>query len=387
MRTVEDLGTLFPSGAMRIHINKHSEVPVHQQLREQIIFLIGSGELSIGHPMPSVRECARRFGVHKNTVARVYADLVREGWLVSRPGSRLVIVEHARAINDNASGADSLDDLIDRTVQLAQKHGYSLQQLAARLQERLLAEPPDHLLIVEPEKGLGELMREEIREAIGYAPETCSVSMLRQNPGLAIGAVMLTPHYLVDGLKCIPAAHRNVVPITYAPMEPHLEIVASLSEPSMLGVLSISTAGLKTASGPIAGVVGDRHSFQLFLMEFQHNDGTPVRRLQFRRFNPEEYSPSLAREWAAQTTQEPRVADSNVSRKDVETRVAGETTMLTARDLQAMDLLFCDSITYNGVKHPRRIKYQLLSDESLREIVTVSRSLVRPRARQKSSSA
>lgn len=45
--------------------------------------------------------------------------------------------------------------------------------------------------------------------------------------------------------------------------------------------------------------------------------------------------------------------------------------LLPVHDLQAVDLLFCDSITYDAVKHPNRIKYQLLSPESLREIEAV----------------
>jgi len=48
----------------------------------------------------------------------------------------------------------------------------------------------------------------------------------------------------------------------------------------------------------------------------------------------------------------------------------------SAADLGAIDLLFCDSMTYAAVKHPRRIMYRLLSDESLREIACAAESLV-----------
>jgi hypothetical protein len=43
-------------------------------------------------------------------------------------------------------------------------------------------------------------------------------------------------------------------------------------------------------------------------------------------------------------------------------------------DLQAVGLLFCDSIAYDAVRHPHRIKYQLLSPESLRQIAAVKLS-------------
>src|SRR5215472_5865472 len=155
---------------MRIHINKQSEVSVRQQLHEQIIFLLATGKLVIGDTLPSVRELARQLKVHHNTVSHVYGDLTREGWLVTRRGSRLVAVQHRRGANQGAAKPANLDDLIDLIVRFAHEQAYSLQQLAIHVRERLLAEPPDHLLIVEPETELGAIMREEIRRAIGQAP-------------------------------------------------------------------------------------------------------------------------------------------------------------------------------------------------------------------------
>jgi hypothetical protein len=55
-------------------------------------------------------------------------------------------------------------------------------------------------------------------------------------------------------------------------------------------------------------------------------------------------------------------------------------------DLGAIDLLFCDSLTYEAVKHPRKVMHRLLSDESLREIAAAAKSLVlKATARKKNS--
>src|SRR5262249_42712251 len=101
---------------MKIHINKQSEVPVREQLREQIIYLLGTGKLLVGHTLPSVRELARRLKVHHNTVSHVYADLVREGWLITRRGSRVVAVQQAGSASEDEGKPASLDDVIDRMV-------------------------------------------------------------------------------------------------------------------------------------------------------------------------------------------------------------------------------------------------------------------------------
>jgi len=52
---------------MHICIDKKSEVPVRQQLADQIIFSIATEKLKPGEALPSVRELARRLKLHRNT--------------------------------------------------------------------------------------------------------------------------------------------------------------------------------------------------------------------------------------------------------------------------------------------------------------------------------
>jgi len=44
---------------MQIALTKNSDVPVRQQLAEQIVFLITTGQLQAGEELPSVRALAR----------------------------------------------------------------------------------------------------------------------------------------------------------------------------------------------------------------------------------------------------------------------------------------------------------------------------------------
>lgn len=361
---------------MRIYINKLSEVPVREQLHEQIIFLMGTGELSMGDNLPSVRELARQLKVHHNTVSHVYTDLVQEGWLVNRRGSRVVAVQHAGGVKKDGGKVGNLDDLIDLMVRFAREHAYSLQQLAARIRERLLAEPPDHLLIVEPEKEIGYLMREEIRRAIGQAPPAYTVSRLQQDPSSAIGAVLLAPCYLVDGLECIPSRNRCIVPLTYSLAEGHLDLVRRLSQPSAIGVLSVSPAFLKTATGLLAPVIGVRHSLHTFLMEFptpNNRDGRPS----IRHYEVKDYpTGSGARSFvmAERKLLPPETAPPADGGQQANS--SEELLLLSAADLGAIDLLFCDSMTHAAVKHPRRIMHRLVSDQSLLDIASAAESLV-----------
>jgi len=146
---------------MQISLSKSSDVPLRQQLAEQIVFLITTGELRAGEQLPSVRALARRVKVHHNTVSEAYQDLVRREWLTRRRGSRLVV--GVRAGSGQRSPAN-LDELINESIRRAKEMGYSLKVLTERVRERLLAEPPDHILVVEQEAGLREIIRKEVCE-------------------------------------------------------------------------------------------------------------------------------------------------------------------------------------------------------------------------------
>ena len=159
--------------AMKISLSKNSDVPLWQQLAEQIVVSITTGELRAGQQLPSVRALARRVKVHHNTVSEAYQDLVRRAWLTRQRGSRLVV----GALSDPGQKSPcSLDELINESIQRAKQMGYSLQSLTECVRSRLLAEPPDHFLIVEQEPGLREIIRHEVQERL-----RCPWRVTRQN--------------------------------------------------------------------------------------------------------------------------------------------------------------------------------------------------------------
>ena len=158
---------------MDIRISKESEVSLRQQVTEQIILLIATEKLEPGEALPSVRELARRLKIHHNTVSHAYQDLVQRHWVVSKRGSHLVVIRELEEPTDEARQQD-LDELMNVTIELARRRGYSLQQLVDRVRERLLMRPPDHILVVEEEAGLRRLLQEEIQAALRWPVEGCS---------------------------------------------------------------------------------------------------------------------------------------------------------------------------------------------------------------------
>jgi len=251
-----------------IRIDASSEVPISEQLSEQIIFLIGRGELVAGDKLPSVRALGRLLNVHFNTVSHAYQDLERRGWLSTRRGGR-VVVQPVRVARNRRRKLEELDDFIDHIIHLARERGVCLQRLRVRVRDRLLMEPPDHLLVVAPEKALGELMIEEIRQSTGQILAECPIADLQKNVGLAIGAKLLMAIYLSADVERILPRPRPLVPLTYSPVDDHLAAIRGLSHPSTVGVISVSPLFLQTARSLLAQAVGRRHSFHEFLLKLQ----------------------------------------------------------------------------------------------------------------------
>jgi GntR family transcriptional regulator len=72
-------------------INYRSGKPVYLQLVDQVKAAAASGALRVGEPVPSIRPLAEELKVNRNTVAKAYAELEREGVIETRPGKGSLI--------------------------------------------------------------------------------------------------------------------------------------------------------------------------------------------------------------------------------------------------------------------------------------------------------
>jgi DNA-binding transcriptional regulator YhcF (GntR family) len=249
---------------MEIFVDRESDVPIHQQLVDQIAFLIATQKLKSGSFLPSVRELARRLRIHHNTVSQAYSDLTERKWLLRHRGRRLIVGagQHVPSLE----AARELDDLINATIRFARQKGHSLQALRQRVRERLLEQPADHVLVVEQDAGLRRLMQEEIRVAAACGVEGCSREELAAAPGLGIGALVVTPQYSLARVDQLVPKNRPVIGVTFATADEHIQRIRNLKAPSVVGVVSVSEAFLQTARSLLAPAIGQRHSLHEVLL-------------------------------------------------------------------------------------------------------------------------
>ena len=305
------------SQRMEIRLSRESDVPLRRQLAEQIVFLIGVGKLRPGQRLPSVRELARRLKIHHNTVSEAYQELVRRDWATRQRGSQLVVASRDR--HQLLSETDRLDEVINDALRRAREEGYTLSQLRERVKKRLVAHRPDHILLVDREPNFREIMRQEIRHALGdWSVLGCSKEELEKTPALADHAQVATPEYNIGFVKTLIRVDQPPVALTFSAGDEPLTVVSDLRTPSVIAMVSVSEALLQTANGMLAPVVGRRHSYREVLL------------------SPDEKP-----------------------------------------DLRAVDLAICDSLALPVVTQTRKIHYKLLETNCLEYLATMVGALGR----------
>ncbi len=249
--------------ALEFQINRETGVPIHEQVAAQIVLQIGCGALRPGDALPSVRALARRLGIHRNTVTQAYRDPVLAKLVVKRRGSQFVVRDPR---SSKVEVGNELDEFVDSAIRAARKHGYSLQQLIEHLRYRLLAAPPDHILLVSDDAGMRVLMPAELSTRFSMPIHACSTEDLLADRDLLLGALLVSPPGHIPTLEAIIPAERPAIPVIYSSAAEHLATIRHLAHPSLIVVASISEYFLETACGVLAPAAANSHSLRSLLI-------------------------------------------------------------------------------------------------------------------------
>ncbi|MCL2842353.1 MAG: GntR family transcriptional regulator [Oscillospiraceae bacterium] len=68
---------------MLLSLDFTSDIPIYQQLRNQIVLGIASGTLTPGEKLPTIRALAQELGINMMTVSKAYQILKQEGYIAS----------------------------------------------------------------------------------------------------------------------------------------------------------------------------------------------------------------------------------------------------------------------------------------------------------------
>ncbi|MEP6551628.1 MAG: GntR family transcriptional regulator [Gemmatimonadales bacterium] len=116
-------------------VDSRSPTPIYAQLDRAIRAAIATGRLEEGAQLPTVRQLAVDLAVNANTVAKVYAQLEREGILQTQRGVGTFVREMPTPQAARAHRERELRELIHRFVGDAAVLGFTLPELISQLRQ------------------------------------------------------------------------------------------------------------------------------------------------------------------------------------------------------------------------------------------------------------
>ena len=116
-----------------LRVNRQSGVPVHAQLKTQIRHLISTGALKPGMQLPTVRQLAGFLRINRNTAARAFTELHRDGYLQSHRGRGTFVADQPPR---QGRAARSLERIADEMLERARRLGFTQEELVATIAAR-----------------------------------------------------------------------------------------------------------------------------------------------------------------------------------------------------------------------------------------------------------
>ena len=68
---------------MLLKLDFSSDVPIYQQIRDQVVVAVASGQLAPGDKLPTIRTLAEEAGINMMTASKAYQLLKAEGYITT----------------------------------------------------------------------------------------------------------------------------------------------------------------------------------------------------------------------------------------------------------------------------------------------------------------
>jgi GntR family transcriptional regulator len=122
---------------LEVSIATGSTVPIYRQIVDQICRAVATGQLAPGEQLPSVRALAEELVLNPNTIARTYADLIREGVLEAQKGKGVFVAQRRRPIYTKVERLRRLQATLEAYVNEGVHLGFTPDELREALEGQL----------------------------------------------------------------------------------------------------------------------------------------------------------------------------------------------------------------------------------------------------------
>ena len=117
---------------MNIIISNSSNIPLYEQVKEQIKNKIVSNELKTGELLPSIRSLAKDLRISVITTKSAYEELEREGYVETIPGKGTYVANKNKELIKEEQ-LQKIEGLIDTAVSIAKISGISKEEIREML--------------------------------------------------------------------------------------------------------------------------------------------------------------------------------------------------------------------------------------------------------------
>jgi GntR family transcriptional regulator len=124
------------AGTALVSIDTRDRTPIYAQLDRALRAAIVTGRLRPGEQLPTVRQLAVDLQINANTVARVYAELEREGVLETRRGVGSFVSTSPGAARSAGEHTRRLRAFVTRLLADAAVAGFNHEEILAELEDR-----------------------------------------------------------------------------------------------------------------------------------------------------------------------------------------------------------------------------------------------------------
>jgi len=122
---------------MDIQLSHGGGTPAYLQIVDQIKHHIAKGRFQPGQQLPTIRQLAAHLGVHRNTVARAYKDMAREGLVSTQQGRGTFVSEQPDQLLLTRTRREKLGTIFSRPFVEALSLGYSMLEIEEAVIEQL----------------------------------------------------------------------------------------------------------------------------------------------------------------------------------------------------------------------------------------------------------
>ena len=220
---------------MRIMINRSVVVPLVDQIRDQVVGAISTGDLKPGDRLPPIRQLAEFLGINRNTVGQAYRLLEHEGYLATRAGGGTTIANSAAAI---ATRGHSLRERVRQALAEAISAGFTAQEFIELAYYEAAAQDSHRsasIVVIDQYPGELATLGAAAREALpGYGVQEMLLADIRALDQEARAGRLADFDFALVPFYCLEAVTEQLagvdLPILAAGVGPSLALLRSIEQ-------------------------------------------------------------------------------------------------------------------------------------------------------------